>query len=445
VGLPPGAGFSSLNSVVLDARGGGWGQSVLQTDSAWVWHTTDFGRSWQPLAVPTGVGRDAVLSLQFIDGRTAWLQTASGALITRDAGQHWDASVPPPGIEGTPVVERDRLGALLARSSTGLVTVRSTDDGRSWGQLPRALGAEAAITSFTFNDIDHGLALAADGLLLETSDNGLSWATRTRLGGKTATAGQLQAKAGQLWLVDSDGRLQRSRDSGRTWAPVAVPTAGADPVITAQFFDASNGLVTVNTCTGEVPLRVCDRWLHVTQDGGGSWVKRSSPLGNNVGVMTFGSASHGVRVVNNGSGAIDYTSDGGLSWSAATTGSAFGLSASRVIWTDADHAWLISVGQLWRSDDGGRSWRQVNSPALQTPTSAQASVSMRDLVFADAQNGWLVGDDGTVYGTSDGGTSWVLQAIATQQSLGSIYAINPRQVWLGGGRGIIFGSAAGGR
>jgi photosystem II stability/assembly factor-like uncharacterized protein len=282
--------------------------------------------------------------------------------------------------------------------------------------------------------------------LLETSDSGLSWTPRTRLGGKTASAGYLQAKAGLLWLVDSDGGLQRSRDTGRTWARVAVPAAGADPIVTAQFFDAQNGLVTVNSCTGQVPTRSCDRYLHVTQDGGASWVKRSSALGNNVGEMSFGSAANGVRVVNNGSGAIDFTADGGRSWQPASSDSATGLAAARVVWRDEAHAWLIGYsGTLWRSDDAGRSWRAVKVPAVQNPSVAQAAPTQRDLAFADALNGWMVGEDGTVYATTDGGAGWSQQNIGTQQTLGAVYPVDAQRVWMGGSRGVVFGSATGGR
>jgi photosystem II stability/assembly factor-like uncharacterized protein len=57
------------------------------------------------------------------------------------------------------------------------------------------------------------------------------------------------------------------------------------------------------------------------------------------------------------------------------------------------------------SDDGGRTWKQV-----QTPTSASL-VAMR---FADAQTGWAVGHMGLVLHTADGGLTWDKQLDGAQ-------------------------------
>jgi photosystem II stability/assembly factor-like uncharacterized protein len=168
-------------------------------------------------------------------------------------------------------------------------------------------------------------------------------------------------------------------------------------------------------------------------------------LGNTVGEMSFGSSDRGMRVVNNGSGAIDVTADGGISWQAAGSDSVYGLSAARVVWSDNSHAWLIgSSGGLWRSDDAGRNWRTVYTPAALTPGASQAPATLRDLAFADALNGWMVGEDGTVYASADGGNSWALQAIDTQQTVGALCAIDAKRIWIGGSRGVIFAAASGG-
>jgi photosystem II stability/assembly factor-like uncharacterized protein len=57
------------------------------------------------------------------------------------------------------------------------------------------------------------------------------------------------------------------------------------------------------------------------------------------------------------------------------------------------------------SDDGGRSWKQA-----QTPTSA----SLTAMRFADAQSGWAVGHMGLVLHTADGGLTWDKQLDGAQ-------------------------------
>jgi len=64
---------------------------------------------------------------------------------------------------------------------------------------------------------------------------------------------------------------------------------------------------------------------------------------------------------------------------------------------------LVAVGErgiIALSDDAGRRWRQVPSPA---------SVTLTAVHFADAQRGWAVGHGGVVLATDDGGQHWARQ------------------------------------
>lgn len=57
-------------------------------------------------------------------------------------------------------------------------------------------------------------------------------------------------------------------------------------------------------------------------------------------------------------------------------------------------------GHVVYSDDEGRHWQRAQSPT---------GVLLTAVCFADARNGWAVGHDAVVIGTSDGGATWQLQ------------------------------------
>ncbi len=64
---------------------------------------------------------------------------------------------------------------------------------------------------------------------------------------------------------------------------------------------------------------------------------------------------------------------------------------------------LVAVGERGRvvlSDDNGRSWRQVEAPT---------SVTLVNIRFANAEDGWAVGQMGVVLHTADAGAHWALQ------------------------------------
>lgn len=65
---------------------------------------------------------------------------------------------------------------------------------------------------------------------------------------------------------------------------------------------------------------------------------------------------------------------------------------------------LVSVGEggiVLLSDDSGASWRQASSVPV--------SVTLTDVTFVDAKQGWAVGHGGIVLHTADGGETWTRQ------------------------------------
>ncbi|HSW15273.1 MAG TPA: YCF48-related protein [Solimonas sp.] len=448
VETPAGLDTRRVEPAWLYADGTGWGyvRGGLIENEFWG-HTNDAGRTWQPLALPAGVDPQALSGGVRIDGKTLWFADTSGAWITRDGGQGFSAFALPPGFVSGPFGSsgsRDSAGAIVLRDSDGR-SWRSADDGGHWMPVPGATAGDAAITALSFISATQGMALASDGVLLATADAGLSWARRTRLGSKATGAGHLHVAAGQWWLVDGDARIQRSADGGLTWGAVAVSSAGSEPVVALRFFTASEGVATTLACVEQDIGRVCDLWAHATQDGGKTWQRRASPAGNSVAAMAFGSALRGVRVRNDGSGIVEWSHDGGITWPAASVDAPFGLAATKITWVDENLVWMVNFRGLARSRDGGRTWASVTVQELPERPGQTAQPFLRDLAFADANRGWLVGEDGIVMATTDGGESWQLQPVSTQQALTSVFALDAQRAWIGGSRGTLFGTATGGR
>lgn len=72
---------------------------------------------------------------------------------------------------------------------------------------------------------------------------------------------------------------------------------------------------------------------------------------------------------------------------------------------------VVAVGQrgtVLRSDDGGASFTQASVPV---------STDLTSVFFASPERGWVVGHDGVVLATTDGGRSWLRQLDGRQLAL----------------------------
>ncbi|WAG77406.1 YCF48-related protein [Metapseudomonas furukawaii] len=78
-------------------------------------------------------------------------------------------------------------------------------------------------------------------------------------------------------------------------------------------------------------------------------------------------------------------------------------------------------GMVLLSDDQGKSFRQANSVPLSSP--------LNGVSFVDDKQGWAVGHWGAILSTSDGGDSWQIQRLSSEEDrpLFAVHFFNARQ------------------
>lgn len=396
----------------------------------------DGGRSWQPLPLPAGAvwptlhNRDWVL-VPLADG-SAW--------VSADLGRTWTATAVLPQL---PVRLLDPGDGSLAWMSTDLRARRSADGGRSFATIPWA-PAGPSVRELHFFDARDGLALTLDGALRRTSDGGRQWQTDAALQG---LRGLHAAADGSAWALQGD-RLLRSTDRGRTWASLDLPAevVATGPLLDARRVDARNGWVRTEQRTCIVaPRPICyalSSHLFVTEDGGATWALRATlGLGETDRAVAMAAGGRLLRITQDGR--VLRSANAGRDW-IAVPGISDPQSASAtpqsIVWLDAGHVWLHAFDRVWRSSDGGVSWQSAPSPEL--PFGNRLFVQA--MAFADPLNGWAVGFGAHLMRTADGGASWQLQNTDASYGFYTVFALDARQVWLGGHQGVM-ATATGGR
>jgi photosystem II stability/assembly factor-like uncharacterized protein len=128
-----------------------------------------------------------------------------------------------------------------------------------------------------------------------------------------------------------------------------------------------------------------------------------------------------------GAGAILYTSDGGTTWTAQTSGTTVAL--TNVWGTDATHVWATGVygtilfynGTTWTAQTSNTAW------------------TLNGIWGTDATHVWAVGVSGTILFYD--GTTWTTQTSGTTNALQSVWGTNTSKVWIVGAYDLSTSSA----
>jgi photosystem II stability/assembly factor-like uncharacterized protein len=125
---------------------------------------------------------------------------------------------------------------LVAVGDRGHVLL-SDDEGRTWRQV--IIPTRAMLTGVSFGDATHGWAVGHDGVILATTDGGLTWTPQkadTDL--ETVLLDVLFSDALQGMAVGAYGKCFATRDGGKTWQNV---TASADELHFNQIVSGAGG------------------------------------------------------------------------------------------------------------------------------------------------------------------------------------------------------------
>jgi len=342
-----------------------------------------------------------------------------GLSLPRDAVAAGFVDVLDAPSQASPLASRSLLQAV-ARAGERLVAVGqrghvvvSADGGATWKQSPVPVSSD--LTSVYFVDGKLGWAVGHDGVVLHTADGGDSW--RLQLDGR---------KANDLLVAAAERQVTSEPASERAKALLGeaqrYKEQGPDkPFLDVWFADARTGYV-----VGAYNL------IFRTSDGGNSWEpwfdRTDNPKFFNlysirpvVGNLYIGGEAGLVLK-------LDAASQRFKAIPVPYNGSFFGVAAAG----DAALAFGLR-GNVWRSDDGGRTWVKVEA-GLPAAVVGAASAADGVLLLADA--------GGRVAASRDGGRSFRPVALKQAMPTTGLVDLGNGRIVITGPRGVTVSEAA---
>jgi photosystem II stability/assembly factor-like uncharacterized protein len=225
--------------------------------------------------------------------------------------------------------------------------------------------------------------------------------------------------------------IVRTNDGGITWYDVTPPDVEEVSSVVETFILDNDHAWVQKPDFNNFPN---NGLLYRTADGGLTWSISSTPFSG--GDLSFIDQSQGWMLADLGVGAgsnavaVFQTTDGGATWTQTYTNDPnnpesadslpLGGLKSDLVPMDMQTAWVGGViyapgtVYLYRTDDGGQSWTQVNLELPEGAENFELGIDQDQMKFVSTSDGFLalrMSGDSTqtaVYITNDGGDTWTL-------------------------------------
>lgn len=327
-----------------------------------------------------------IVGAVLLGGLLPWLNGCGGCGASRTPATGSAAVVLPEPNVPNPICEDDLLDiCFLPGGQTGFVvgahrTLLGTRDGsRTWRRLlPRDERGDDFL-ALTFVNTTNGWALSREHLL-QTLDGGATWTDMPRPAGNFYHFGAMSAGPAGLHLIQPPtcGASVYLWRPGATQWETLPGTLPRNDYETLFFLDEQHGWAGAGHGFGAR-----------TADGGRTWTPCAFPQGR-VAHLSFHTPADGVaRLYSDHAGGIQVTHDGGVSWQLMPAGIPPLLNVMDLQFLDAQNGFLLYEEgmdgcRLLRTQDGGAIWSEMLAPR----------VRLNALHFTDTRSGWAVGPKG---------------------------------------------------
>lgn len=105
---------------------------------------------------------------------------------------------------------------------------------------------------------------------------------------------------------------------------------------------------------------------------------------------------------------------------------------------------FIDLNTGWAAGENGTILKTTNGGMTWTAQTSGITNTIRSIFFLDTNNGWACGDEGTIIATSDGGSTWIPQSSPFTTQYNTVRFVNTTTGWIVGNGSVLLKTTNGG-
>lgn len=317
-----------------------------------LFRTEDGGAYWAPVEMPVfdNQMRDVIREFAFSGNRGFAVGDGGNLMTSADKGKTWESR-----NKAFPnFFSLDFPSENIAYASGSKGFFKSDDGGENWSF--RENSDSLTVADMEFKDNANGYFYGFRNLYYRISEGGdsarllhlprffVSFSKMIVRGDSLHAAGPTVAPTGNVWL--------RSADGGANWDVLEIDETA--PIVDIDI--AGNTYLLATTAV-----------LKKSEDVGNTWTTLLTPQNDYIQLMEFITPSRGLVFLS--SGKVLFTEDQGISWaetgpfSSETILKDFLVADDTLVFAYGTRQWNgYTLGTIWRSTDGGKTWAEENLP-----------------------------------------------------------------------------------
>ena len=285
-------------------------------------------------------------------------------------------------------------------------------------------GTTQDLNSVDFFDENNGLIAGDNGLILKTMDGGDTWESVTS-GTSDNLNGVSYVNADTVVVVGDGPIILRTTDGGENWLPITVGVYGN--LFSVDIDVSGNGIA------GGI-----DQTILKTDDAGATWTITQT------GYM--GGGWQGAQMVDGSIGFVFGSNSIFQPFVGKTTNSGTSFSFYNFYFVQGAVSYEGKLYDGYFFDDfngitAGRRWDGYgcisSTSNLNSWTTQHFPTSFYGIDFSSEIDGYVVGDNGTIMHTTDGGTIWEVEDSGVFTQLNSVLFVNEDLGFIAGNGGVI--------